>query len=206
MECSLTDPMHLYKAIVAAALVVAALSCGGGKIPATHYYALDLPPAPAPSPSTTRETLAVAGMTAADPLAQDRIVYRPTRHEVGFYEYHRWAADPRESIRTALIDQLRATGLFQTVAPFDGRTKADLLLRSRIERLEEVDFENGVKVYSTISAELLEASTSRVVWTGRGEASETVSSPEVRQVVAKLSEATAASVKQLVAGLSEHLR
>lgn len=203
---SLPDPMHLFKAIVSAALLLMALSCGGGKIPPTHYYALDLPPAPKPQVSASGKTLVVASVTAADPLTQDRIVYRPTRQEVGFYEYHRWASDPREAIRAALIDQLRAGGLFQTVAPFDGRTKGDFLLRSRIDRLEEVDFEDGVKVYAAISAQLLDVSTDRVVWTGRGEASEPVNSADVRQVVAAMSKATDAGLKQLAASLADYLR
>ena len=99
-------------------------------------------------------------------LTQDRIVYRPSRQEVGYYEYHRWAEDPRSAVTSAIIERLRASGAFSSVALFDGRTRSDFLLRGRIERLEEVDYEEGVKAYAAISAELLDATNQRVVWEG----------------------------------------
>jgi len=198
--------MHPYKAILPVALFLSALGCGGGKIPPTHYYALDLPAAPAPKPSTAQESLAVRPVTAADPFTQDRIVYRPSRQEVGFYEYHRWAADPRESVQSALLAKLKASGLFKNVAGYDGRLKADYILQTRIERLEEVDFESGVKVYVELAAELVDADTGRVAWTGRGQGSGSVTSPEVKEVVAEMSKATAASLDQIVEGLAQSLR
>ncbi len=198
--------MHPYKAILPAAFFLAALACGGGKIPSTHYYKLDLPAAPAPRPSTAQESLAVRAVTAADPFTQDRIVYRPSRQEVGFYEYHRWAADPRESVQSALLGKLKASGLFKNVAGYDGRLKADYILQTRIERLEEVDFESGVKVYVELAAELVDADTGRVAWTGGGQGSGTVTSPDVKEVVAEMSKATAASLDQIVEGLTQTLR
>lgn len=198
--------MHPYKAILPVALFLSALACGGGKIPPTHYYALDLPAAPSPKPSTAQESLAVRPVTAADPFTQDRIVYRPSRQEVGFYEYHRWAADPRESVQSALLAKLKASGLFKNVAGYDGRLKADYILQTRIERLEEVDFESGVKVYVELAAELVDADTGRVAWTGGGQGSGSVTSPEVKEVVAEMSKATAASLDQIVEGLAQSLR
>jgi ABC-type uncharacterized transport system auxiliary subunit len=208
MKCSLLDPMHLYKAIphkafLAVALTLAALSCGGGKIPQTRYYTLDLPPAPSPQGSTAQESVAVRPLTAASQFTQDRIVYRPSRHEVGFYEYHRWAADPRQSIHAALMDKLRSSGLFATVSAHDGRQKTDYLLQARIERLEEVDFESGVKVYVEIAAELVDASSNRVVWTGVGRGSGGVTASDVAQVVAEMSKATEASLEAIIASLRQ---
>lgn len=202
MESSLADPMHLFKATLTAALLLAALSCGGGKIPPTRYYVLDLPPAPAPKSATSDKSLAVRSVGAADPYNQDRIVYRPSRQEVGFYEYHRWAADPRESIQAALIDKLAATGLFKAVASYDGRLQPDYLLQTRIERLEEVDFESGVQVYVEVGADLIDASDGAVIWSGDGKGSGTVTSPDVAQVVSQMSAATAASLDAIVQELT----
>jgi ABC-type uncharacterized transport system auxiliary subunit len=139
-------------------------------------------------------------------LAEDRIVYRPTPVEVGYYEYHRWAQDPRESVTTALIDKIRASGAFSSVARFDGRTRSDYVLRARIDRLEEVDFESGVKVYSGLSAELLEGSTMRVVWEGSATADAQVATSEMNAVVRQLSEATNRSLDQLTRSLADGVR
>ena len=182
-------------------------SCGGGKIPPTRYYALDLPAAPQAAPADAlRHTVAVLPVGATEMLEQDRIVYRPTREEVGYYEYHRWAEDPRTSIQNALIARLRQTGAFATVAPYDGRTKADYQLRSRIDRLEEVDFEQGVKVYVTLSAELVDGQTARVVWTGSGSGEGSVTQSDVRQVVSQMSAASKQALDSLAQQINTFVR
>lgn len=187
-------------------IVFLMLGCGGGKIPPTRYYALTLPPAPAPTGSSLSHTLVVMPLRISDMLTQDRIVYRPAPEEVGYYEYHRWAQDPRESVTAALIDKIRATGAFSSVARFDGRTRSDYVLRARIDRLEEVDFESGVKVYSGLSAELLDSETMRVVWEGSAVSDEQVPTSDMNAVVRQLSEATNQSLDQLTRSLAEGVR
>lgn len=198
--------MGQFKTIFLAVIAMAMLSCGGGKIPPTHYYALDLPPAPAPAAPALPHTVVIMPLKTSSMLTQDRIVYRPSREEVGYYEYHRWAEDPRESVMDALIQKVRASGAFRSVARFDGRTQSDYVLRARIERLEEVDFEGGVKVYSAVSAELLEASTMRVVWEDSATSDATVAVSNVSEVVRQLSSATNRSLNDLTDSLAASLR
>lgn len=200
--------MDQFKTIFLAVIATAMLSCGGGKIPPTHYYALDLPPAPAPAPAAQAlpHTVVIMPLKTSSMLTQDRIVYRPSREEVGYYEYHRWAEDPRESVMDALVQKVRASGAFRSVVRFDGRTRSDYVLRARIERLEEVDFEGGVKVYSAVSAELLEASTMRVVWEGSATSNATVGVSNVPEVVRQLSSATNRSLDDLTNSLAASLR
>jgi ABC-type uncharacterized transport system auxiliary subunit len=197
--------MGQFKKILPLLVFLAMLGCGG-KIPPTSYYTLSLPPPPAPAANPLPHTLVVMPVRTSSMLAEDRIVYRPTPVEVGYYEYHRWAQDPRESVTTALIDKIRASGAFSSVARFDGRTRSDYVLRARIDRLEEVDFESGVKVYSGLSAELLEGSTMRVVWEGSATADAQVATSEMNAVVRQLSEATNRSLDQLTRSLADGVR
>lgn len=198
--------MGQFKKTLPLIVFLAMLGCGGGKIPPTHYYALDLPAPPAPARNPLPHTLVVMPVRTSSMLTQDRIVYRPTPEEVGYYEYHRWAQDPRESVTTALIDKIRGSGAFSSVARFDGRTRSDYVLRARIDRLEEVDFESGVKVYSGLSAELLEGSTMRVVWEDSATADAQVPTSEMNAVVRQLSEATNRSLDQLTSSLADGVR
>ncbi len=198
--------MGLFKKILPAAAFIVLLGCGGGKIPPTHYYALHLPPAPAPAAGSLPYSVVVMPLRANSMLTQDRIVYRPSQEEVGYYEYHRWAEDPRESMMAALVDKLRTSGAFNSVAPFDGRTRSDYILRARIDRLEEVDFEGGVKVYSGVSAELLDASSMRVVWEDAAEADTSVSSSNMQEVVRQLSVAANRSLDQLTNSMAAEVR
>jgi ABC-type uncharacterized transport system auxiliary subunit len=197
--------MGQFKKILPLIAFLAMLGCGG-KIPPTHYYALSLPPAPAPAAESLPYTLVVMPLRTSSMLTQDRIVYRPSPEEVGYYEYHRWAQDPRESVTNALIDKIRASGAFSSVARFDGRTRADYVLRARIDRLEEVDFEEGVKVYSGLSAELLDGATMRVVWEGSATSEAQVGNSEMQAVVRQLSEATGQTLDKLTQSLAESVR
>ena len=79
---------------LATTLAVALSGCGGP--PATHYYLLEVTPK-VEARSTAAErgvTVGVRSFQVDPPYDQDRIVYRvgADSPEVGFYEYHRWAA------------------------------------------------------------------------------------------------------------------
>jgi uncharacterized lipoprotein YmbA len=91
--------------------------CGGGKIPKTFYYKLNLPDAPVATGNASGEkTAIVMPFRASEMLIQDKIVYRPNPEEVGFYEYHRWAEDPRTTVTASLMDHLRQKGTFSRLA------------------------------------------------------------------------------------------
>ena len=74
------------------------------------------------------------------------IVYRTGAEEVGFYEYHRWAVNPRQAITHYLEDGVRAQSRFQSVALHERAADAAYLLSGNIERLEEVDQDRDVRV------------------------------------------------------------
>ena len=93
-----------------------------------------------------RNSIAVREFQSPVYLRQGPIVYRTTPEEIGFYEYHRWAADPRMLVTTAVIDHLRASGQFSMVSAYNGRPEVDYVLSGRLEKLEEVDYEGGVRV------------------------------------------------------------
>jgi ABC-type uncharacterized transport system auxiliary subunit len=91
-------------------------------------------------------------------------VYRTTPEEIGFYEYHRWAADPRTMVTNAVVDHLRAGGQFSMVSIYDGRPNNDYVFSGRLEKLEEVDTQAGVKVEVAISAQITRVATGATVW------------------------------------------
>ena len=197
-------PIKVLLPLTAGLLLLA--SCGGGKVPSTQYYQLNLPPAPAAQGAQTDFSIVVLPFRASEILTRDRVVYRPTPQEVGYYEYHLWAEDPASTVERAMIQAIEAQRTFSTVAGFDGRTKADFVLRGRLEQLEEIDYESGVNVKVTLSAELLDGQTQRVLWRGTASESQSVDRSEVADVVAKLSNATSAAVKKLAADVDGYIR
>lgn len=142
-------------------VAVLLLAACGGKVLYPSYYALEIPPPLKPALNDPRLPVTVAVRRFESPpyLRQGRIVYRPAPAEIGYYEYHRWAADPSATITAAMIDALRSSRLFLFVKPYEGQDKPDYLMSGRLERLQEIDYGGGVRVEAQLSAELVNLRT-----------------------------------------------
>jgi uncharacterized lipoprotein YmbA len=190
----------------ACALALSMAGCGG-KILYPQYYALDIPPAPSPAIADARlpATLAVRRFETPQYLRQGRVVYRRTPAEIGFYDYHRWAADPALTVTTAMIDSLRSARLFSFVKPYDGEGQQEYLMSGRLERLEEIDYGGSVRVEAKLSAELVNLETGATVWTGDADETLGVEAHDVSSVVVEMSHAVQKGVDRLVASLNQQL-
>jgi uncharacterized lipoprotein YmbA len=190
------------------AWVYAFLMAGcGGKIVYPHYYALEIPSAPKPAEAGPRlpATVAVRRFETASYLRQGRIVYRQAPAEIGFYEYHRWAADPAVMVTTAILDVLRSSQLFAFVKPYDGQGQQEYLMSGRLERLEEIDSAGAVRVEARLSAELVDLRTGAMVWAGEGDETLGVESRNINSVVVEMSRAVQGSIVRMLASLDQQL-
>lgn len=192
---------------VSACAVTLLLAGCGGKILYPKYYALEIPAAPRPALSDTRAAVSVAVRPFETPpyLRRGRIVYRPVPEEIAYYEYHRWAAEPGETVTAAVIDALRSSQLFSFVTPYDGHDRQDYLLSGRLERLEEIDYGGDVRVEAKLSAELVNMRTGATMWTGDAAETLRVDTRTVNSVVVEMSHAVQRSIERLVASLDQQL-
>src|SRR6266700_6947552 len=132
--------MNMKKCRMAVCFVLATLiilvGCGGAaKYP--NYYTLHIqPPVDPPAQQGVRTSLAVREFRSPAYLRQGAIVYKTSPEQIGFYNYHRWAVDPREFVTNAVADRLRASGNFAQVRSYDGRPDVDYVLSGRLEELE----------------------------------------------------------------------
>jgi uncharacterized lipoprotein YmbA len=186
-----------------AALLMAA--CGSARYPT--YYALHIAPDAKPAASDGRRTVAVAvrRFETADYIRQGRIVYRETPEQVGFYDYHRWVADPGATVTTAMIDALRSARLFSVVVPDDGQEQQDWVLRGRLARLDEVDYGGGVRVETRLVAELVNRHTGEMLWTGEASETSNIETRTVDSVVGAMSHAVATSIDRLIASMDQQV-
>src|SRR5580692_8035633 len=92
-----------------AAVLVALMALGGcAKVHYPDYYTLKLPnPVSASRDSRIAASVAVREFRAPQYLRQGSIVYRPESEQIAFYDYHRWAEDPRQSATTAIVRELK---------------------------------------------------------------------------------------------------
>ena len=176
-----------------------------GKVRYPTYYTLALAPAMKPDVSTPhlRATVAVRRFETPMYLRQGRIVYRETPDQIGFYEYHRWAADPGATVTTAFIEALRSANAFSTVAPYDGQDRPDFLITGRLERLDEIDYGGGVRVEAKLSAVLMNLRTGSIVWSGDATETSNVARRDLNSVVAEMSHALQESINGLLSNMEQ---
>lgn len=193
--------MHMRKHATKVSLVMAALiilaACGGAvKYP--NYYTLHVPPPPdPPAPENVHATLAIREFRSPVYLRQG-IVYKTSPDQISFYNYHRWAVDPREFLTNAVADRLRASGHFSQVKLYDGRTDVDYMVTGRLDELEEIDYEGGVKVQVAISAQMVRVSTGATVWTNSVSEVGTVSQRDVPAVVSAMNATMGGAIEKLL--------
>jgi ABC-type uncharacterized transport system auxiliary subunit len=201
--------MHNKKLIVAIALMTPLLSlCGcAGKIRYPSYYALELP-APAPSanqPAPTHGSVAVHQFDAPRFLRGGAIAYWEGPDQLGFYEYHRWAEDPRHAVTAAMVRAMQARGLFRSVDVFDGRGSPECLVTGTLDHLEEVDEGANVSVEVSLSAKLLDLRTGEVLWQGTSTKTTKLDRRSVPGVVAEMSRDLEDTVQHLVTSMQDRL-
>jgi ABC-type uncharacterized transport system auxiliary subunit len=192
----------------ALALILALLPAlaGCARVRPTRYYTLNLPPAPdPPAAEGVQSSIAVREFQSPVYLRQGPIVYRTTPEEIGFYEYHRWAADPRLVATNSVLDHLRASGRFSFVSMYDGHSDIDYVLTGRLEKLEEVDHQGGVKVEVAISAQMTRVATGVMVWSNAVSEVGTVSQRNVSGVVSQMNRTMAVAIDKLLSTVPAQL-
>jgi ABC-type uncharacterized transport system auxiliary subunit len=171
--------------------------CGSERVPPTTYYKLDIPPAPAPAVPSTAGSLRMEPFRTTNLLRQDRIVYRPSPVRVGFYEYHRWAEPPNDTVTKALADQLTKQHVFQSVKISDNGEKADYVLKGSIDRLQEVDYNGAVRAQVSISAALEDSVQGQTIWSGTASSERIVAKGDVQAVVMAMGQASQQTIARL---------
>ena len=180
--------------------------CGSVRGPATKYYKLDIPQAPAPAGPSAPVALRIEPFRTTSLLRQDRIVYRPSPVEVGFYEYHRWAERPNDTVTKALADRLTGRRLFQSVEISDGAERAEYVLRGSIDRLQEVDYMGAVRVQVSISAELEDPVRRQTIWSSAASSECVVAKGDVSAVVAAMGQASQQSIGRLMTDIAKFVQ
>jgi ABC-type uncharacterized transport system auxiliary subunit len=173
-----------------------------GKVKYPAYYRLNLaPPVDPQAKADAPASIAVREFRAPAYLREGPIVYLTSPEEIGFYEYHRWAVDPRQTITQAIVEYLRASGNFKLVKIYDGRNDVDYVLSGRLEKLNEVDDEGGVQVEVALSAQVTDLHSGNTVWASSAAEKAKIEGRNVSFVVAQMSNLTDRSIEELLKSL-----
>jgi ABC-type uncharacterized transport system auxiliary subunit len=177
-----------------------------GRVKHPSYYTLNLPAPPdPPAVQNPHGTLAIREFRAPGYLRQGAIVYKTSPEQIGFYAYHRWAIDPRDFVTNAIIERLRASGAFARVQAYNGSRDIDYVLSGRLEKLEELDYQGGVKVQVAVSAEVTNIATGATVWSNAVSEIGDVNQRDVPAVVSEMNHTMQRAIEKLVTPLSAQI-
>jgi ABC-type uncharacterized transport system auxiliary subunit len=193
--------MNMKRALTTIVFCLATLVilAGCGRVRYPKYYTLNLPAPPdPPAAENAHATVAIREFRAPAYLRQGAIVYKPSPEQISFYAYHRWAINPCEFLTNSVIERLRASGHFARVKPYDGRSDIDYVVSGRLEKLEEVDYEGGVKVEVAISAQMTNVATGATVWTNAVSEAGDVNKHDVPAVVSEMNRTMERAISKLM--------
>jgi ABC-type uncharacterized transport system auxiliary subunit len=97
-----------------------------------------------------------------------------------------------------VTDRLRASGNFTQVKLYDGRSDVNYVLSGRLEKLEEIDYEGGVKVEVAISAQMTSIATGATVWTNVVSEMGDVNKRDVAAVVSEMGRTMDRAIEKLL--------
>jgi uncharacterized lipoprotein YmbA len=183
------------------------LAACGGKIHYPSYYVLNLP-APAPHAAQSKPlvaSVAVRQFSAPRFLRAGAIVYRQSPEQLGFYNYDRWAVDPRSTITSGFVRVLESRSLFQSVHLFDGSATSDYLITGTLDDLEEVDQSHLVLIKVSITAQLMNVKTGNMVWSDGSSQTARLEDHAMAGLVAGMSQAADQAITNLVSSMQGRL-
>jgi ABC-type uncharacterized transport system auxiliary subunit len=82
--------------------------------------------------------------------------------------------------------------------PYEGRADIDYVLSDRLEKLEEIDYDGGVKVEVAVSAQMVRLSTGPTVWTNSVSEVGQVDKRDLPAVVSAMSRTTDRAIEKLL--------
>lgn len=183
-------------------IVAIVLTGCAGKVRYPTYYTLHLPAAPdPPAGAPAHGSVAIREFRSPGYLRQGPLVYRTSPEQIGFYDYHRWATDPRQFVTSTIVDRLRDSRKFAEVTVYDGRSPVDYLISGRLEKLEEVDYDGGVKVEVALSAQMIDLRTGTTIWANSASDSTKVVQRNVPAVVNRMSQTMDRAIEKLLSSI-----
>ena len=198
-----------FQCMPAVLLALFTAACGAAR--PVKYYQLQVPQAaPAAVANPLPISLLLGRVTASHLYREDRIVYSLGSHEMGTYEYNRWAGPPDDMIQTLLISLLRTSGQYSSVERVSSNARGDYILRGRLLSLEEVD-KPSLAARFAIELDLFNPKTGTTVWSQSYSHDEPVNSGggkrkkvDVADVVEALNRNVQQGLAQLTAALGQY--
>lgn len=133
------------------------LSCMNFKQPSNkiEYYTLEYE-APVPKEVTpVSEVIRVFRFTVAPTYNTNQLVYRDQAYKRETYHYHKWRANPGDLVSYYLTRDLKRSGLFMAVLPYDSKIPSSCMLEGTVDEFYEWDTAQSWSAVLTLTVTLM---------------------------------------------------
>ncbi len=124
--------------------------------PARRYYQIYLGEKEEPGQRTVNKTILIERIEVDDLYDDFRVVYRVSPYQLNYYSYEFWADKPAKLIRDSITHYLLRKNIFQKVIQEISRGEPDILWKSKIHFVEEVDSQEAWYARLSMEFELVD--------------------------------------------------
>ena len=193
--------MRKYSVIVLLILVLS----GCMSSPPRRYYQLYLGDKEEPGERTIGKTILIERIDVDDLYNDFRVVYRVSPYQLNYYSYEFWADKPAKLIRDSITHYLLRKNIFQKVIQEISSGEPDILWKSKIHFVEEIDSQEAWYARLSMEIELVDFESKERLYYYQFDRSERLGTKSVAMVPVMLSKILEEELDKVVSELFQEI-
>ena len=194
--------MRKYSVIVLLILVLS----GCMSSPPRRYYQLYLGDKEEPGERTIGKTILIERIDVDDLYDDFRVVYRVSPYQLNYYSYEFWADKPAKLIRDSITHYLLRKNIFQKVIQEISSGEPDILWKSKIHFVEEIDSTEAWYARLSMEIELVDFKSKERLYYNQFDRRERLATKSVTLVPVVLSKILEEELGKVVRDLFQELK
>lgn len=186
--------------------LIAVYLCGCMTAPSRRYYQIYLSLEEESATQVIDKVLFVDRVDVDDLYDDYRIVYRESPYQLNFYSYEFWADKPAKLVQDGIVHYLLGKGVFSKVFKELSEGDPDLVLRSRIHTIEEVDDEISWHARLAMEMEISDFQSGKSLLAHKFDRKMALSDKDVAQVPVVISRILKDELDRIISELPSRIR
>jgi len=120
-----------------------------------EFYTLEYDPPKIEAHKPLPSVIKVERFNVAPIFNTNRIIYRDSSFKRSSYQYHRWRANPGDFVSYFLGRDIKKSGLFKAVIPYDSRFPCSYILEGSVDEFLEWDTKDQWEALLSITITLI---------------------------------------------------
>ena len=121
------------------------------------FYSLEYDPPRIGNPQPLTEVIKIEQFSVTPMYNTHKIIYRDKSYKRAAYTYHKWRANPGETVTYLLVRDMQQSQLFKAVLTRRSKLPYTYLLEGSVDEFLESDTANGCQAVLTLSIVLMAA-------------------------------------------------